>query len=109
MAGYGYDTSTLTLTAVLDDGSHVVIVGENDGVNGFEWSATHRNHTVQLAISEVVLVDGMQEADNPLGDPPAHLADAWDRFQTGGAGGVTTYELRELDEWRGERAEEAGF
>jgi hypothetical protein len=109
MAGYGHDTSTITFIVTLDDETTVVIVGENDGVNGFEWSATHRNHTVPLAVGEVLLVDGMQEADNPLGDPPAELADAWARFQKLGADGVTATEDRKLNDWRRERAEEAGF
>jgi hypothetical protein len=45
--------------------------------------------------------------EDPLGDPPEHLADAWERYQRGDR--VDASELRRLDEWRGERAEAAGF
>jgi hypothetical protein len=45
--------------------------------------------------------------EDPLGDPPEHLADAWERYQRGDQ--VDAGELRRLDEWRGERAEAAGF
>jgi hypothetical protein len=48
------------------------------------------------------------EPADPLGDPPADLADAWERFQHGG-GDVTASELRALDEWRASRAEEDGY
>lgn len=43
-----------------------------------------------------------------LPDPPPDLADAWRRYQSTD-GGVTTTELSELDEWRAECAEAAGF
>jgi hypothetical protein len=42
-----------------------------------------------------------------LPDPPADLADAWERYQHGG--GVEPWELRKLDEWRGDVAEEMGL
>src|SRR3954469_15314098 len=41
MAGYGHDTESLTLTVTLPDETTVQITGENDGVNGFEWSGVH--------------------------------------------------------------------
>lgn len=44
---------------------------------------------------------------DPLGEPPAELADAWARYQQGE--GVQPYELRALDEWRSEQGEAAGF
>jgi hypothetical protein len=44
-----------------------------------------------------------------LPDPPAHLADAWARYQGGGGADVTPSELRALDEWRGEVAEAMGL
>jgi hypothetical protein len=47
------------------------------------------------------------EWESPLGDPPDDLADAWDRYQHGGD--VAPHELRKLDEWRSERAEEDGY
>lgn len=49
------------------------------------------------------------DATSPLPEPPAELADAWRRFQGGGAGDVTGYELRALDEWRADCAQDAGF
>lgn len=42
-----------------------------------------------------------------LGEPPAELADAWARYQRGDK--VEGYELSKLDEWRADRAQEAGF
>ncbi|HSD78520.1 MAG TPA: hypothetical protein VLA98_13995 [Solirubrobacteraceae bacterium] len=44
---------------------------------------------------------------SPLGDPPPDLADAWRRYQAGE--GVEPWELRKLDEWRAERAQEDGY
>lgn len=41
MAGYATDTETLTLVVALPDGTAVQVLGENDGVNGYEWSAIH--------------------------------------------------------------------
>lgn len=49
----------------------------------------------------------MTEPSSPLGDPPEDLADAWQRYQTGGH--VEPHELRALDEWRGDEAESAGY
>lgn len=40
MSGFGHDTETLTLIVILPDGEPVRVVGENDGVNGFTWSAS---------------------------------------------------------------------
>jgi len=47
------------------------------------------------------------DADSPLGDPPTELADAWRRFQAGET--VEPWEVRALDEWRADRAQEAGY
>jgi hypothetical protein len=44
---------------------------------------------------------------SPLGDPPVELADAWRRYQLGIH--VEGWELSKLDEWRAERAQEAGY
>ena len=45
--------------------------------------------------------------DDPLGNPPEHLRDAWERYQHGGR--VQPYELRALDEWRADVAEADGY
>lgn len=42
-----------------------------------------------------------------LPEPPAHLADAWARYQRGEI--VEGWELSELDEWRVTCAQEAGY
>lgn len=44
---------------------------------------------------------------SPLGDPPVELADAWRRYQLGIH--VEGWEQTKLDEWRAERAQEAGY
>jgi hypothetical protein len=54
-----------------------------------------------------VIVSCAEHECNPLGDPPADLADAWARYQRGDH--IEPFELRKLDEWRAERAEEAGY
>lgn len=57
---------------------------------------------------EVVDLDPQEGgSSSPLGPPPPELEDAWDRYQHGGD--VESWELTKLDEWRAERAEEAGF
>lgn len=48
-----------------------------------------------------------EDPADPLGDPPPELADAWARYQRGGTN--TLGELNDLDEWRAERAQAAGF
>lgn len=39
MAGFGTDTTQLSLNVRLPDGSRIELVGLNDGVNGYDWSA----------------------------------------------------------------------
>lgn len=49
----------------------------------------------------------LAEPTSPLGDPPEELADAWERYQRGEH--LHGYELRALDEWRADVAEDAGY
>lgn len=59
------------------------------------------------AIRETVLRDCERRDSSPLPDPPADLADAWQRFQQGEP--CEPYELRRIDEWRADCAADAGF
>jgi hypothetical protein len=67
MAGYGHDTESLALTVALDDGTTVQVTGENDGVNGFEWSAmhvlAHGTVPVPVEVHREVLIDGITPAE----------------------------------------------
>lgn len=74
MAGFGYDTSVLTITVDLPDGSKVEVVGDNDGVNGVVWSATLHSKpegdpatvtmtNLPIAVDALVLIDGIEEAE----------------------------------------------
>jgi hypothetical protein len=64
-------------------------------VRDFDLTITNRAHAPARAAADV------------LGPPPEQLADAWRRYQAGEH--VEPYELRKLDEWRAERAEQEGY
>lgn len=68
-----------------------------------------------MTFPEVVGVSsiGPVKSDRPdtrhsaLPEPPAHLADAWARYQRGEH--IEGYEMSKLDEWRADCAQDAGF
>jgi hypothetical protein len=66
MAGYGHDTESLALTVKLPDETTVQITGENDGVNGFEWSGVHilpdGPVPIAVAVHHERLIDGITPA-----------------------------------------------
>lgn len=64
MSGYGHDTETLRLTVDLPDGSTVRVRGDNDGVNGFTWTAEHRDEEIGVRVDHEVLIDGITPADD---------------------------------------------
>lgn len=64
MSGYGYDTSTLVITLTLPDGREVTVVGANDGVNGYAWSARLGDHQCAVDVDETVLIDGITEQED---------------------------------------------
>jgi hypothetical protein len=64
MSGYGYDTETLTLVVILPDGEPVRVVGENDGLNGFEWSAWRGAGELEVRTDHRVLIDGVDEEND---------------------------------------------
>ena len=47
------------------------------------------------------------DEDSPLPEPPAHLADAWQRFQAGEM--LDETDTRKLDEWRADCAAADGY
>lgn len=65
MAGYGYDTEELVITVTLPDGKELAVVGSNDGVNGFSWSAATDSGATVLPVSveRTVLIDGITEVE----------------------------------------------
>jgi hypothetical protein len=69
MAGYGHDTESLALILALPDGTSVHVTGENDGVNGFEWSGVHvlADGPVPIAVEvhHEVLIDGIATRREP--------------------------------------------
>lgn len=44
------DPEMISLTVALADGSKVHVVGEHDGVNGFDWRATHDDEQVEITV-----------------------------------------------------------
>jgi hypothetical protein len=64
VSGYGYDTETLTLVVILPDGEPVRVVGENDGVNGFTWTASRGADALEVRTDHRVLIDGITEEDD---------------------------------------------
>jgi hypothetical protein len=64
MSGFAYDTETLTLVVILPDGEPVLVVGENDGVNGFTWSASRGANALEVRMDHRVLIDGITEEDD---------------------------------------------
>lgn len=69
MAGSATDTTILTITVNLPDGGVLRVTGENDGVNGFEWSASlapnrdPRRLVLPCDVEERMLVGGIYDQD----------------------------------------------
>jgi hypothetical protein len=69
VAGNATDTTIVTIEVRLPDGGTVTVTGENDGVNGFEWSATFkatrdpRAVRLNCDVQEKVLIDGIYDQD----------------------------------------------
>jgi hypothetical protein len=75
MGGYAYDTSTLTIAITMPDGSTVEVVGDNDGVNGYSWTATLHSKPegdpatvamtqLPMTIDEQVLINGVEDTES---------------------------------------------
>jgi len=64
MAGFATDTHTITISVKLPDGSVVIVEGVNDGVNGFEWSASREGVSLACDVEEHTLIDGVYDEDD---------------------------------------------
>jgi hypothetical protein len=66
MSGYATDTETLTLAVALPDGTTVEVTGNNDGVNGYQWSAVHvrgeDREPLTVKLDSERLIDGIRPA-----------------------------------------------
>jgi hypothetical protein len=74
MAGNPTDTTIVTVTMRLPDGGVVTVTGEDDGVNGFEWTASFkpardpRAVRLDCDVQTKVLVDGIYDQDEDHGE-----------------------------------------